>query len=316
MEIGVIFDEIGPGIIDWLPFLEKHEVKTGGEIRTIDGVPIHTLTLHQAETYAKVLRDAGIKVTALASGLGKRDLLGPDGKLSLDVVEQERGKAAHLMRLAEMFWTDGVRAFGGFRQKDMTAMWPHVVEFFKRLLEGVSNGCRLLIENEPATGLSRPSHVLALREALGKDERIAALVDVGNIIFDVELVGALGMLSNPPDEAVNLLNRLIQQELVGCGGIIALVHLKNLAIEPSGMQARTVPLDKGLVDFQKVLGTLHEINPKLCLDLETHRLPEGQDLSEAQRHSPGGEGYGNPNDVAYDLGVARKMLTGVKGLLD
>ena len=312
MKIGTIFDEIGAGLVSsWLSFLDKNEV-TSGEIRTIDGVNVDEQTLYQAETCATMLAQSGKIVTCLASNLGKTNLIGPNGKLDEDVVELEIAKAVRLVARAKIYDTRVIRAFGGFHQKDMTTMWPIIKEFVPQIVAVIPDNMFLAFENEPATGLSMPSDVLTLSQFMKDDPRIRLLADVGNIIFDVDLIRALERISPSPKYAKVLLNTLIENELKACQGLISVVHLKNLKIEPPAkMEARTVGLDRGLVDFGMVLKTLNNIGYEGPIDLETHRAAAGRQISDAARHAPGGEGYGNPKDVKYDLKVARELVAGL-----
>ena len=73
------------------------------ELRGVYDKNVLDVTIEEAEKYAKILSDAGIKVWSIGS---------PIGKIKLDEYNDEyKEKVRHIARLAKIFGTDKIRAF-------------------------------------------------------------------------------------------------------------------------------------------------------------------------------------------------------------
>lgn len=80
------------------------------ELRGIDGRNIKTISLKEAEGYSRQLEEAGIKVWAIGSPIGKSEIAG-----DFETVLQE---ARHVFALANIFHTKRVRIFSFFHAYD------------------------------------------------------------------------------------------------------------------------------------------------------------------------------------------------------
>lgn len=299
--IGIISDEIGCRLSEQLRWLNEHNVGVV-QLRTVDGERVHEISEKRAEKVADALCLAGISVEALAAGVGKDDLTTKAGKArQLKALRQ-------LKRLAPIFGTRKIRAFAGFREKDIQAHWEkHIIPFFQQALEALGNSCVLVIENEPATFCSTPLEVLALRQALLNDERIQALIDMGNLGFAPEIVRNFQLMHVDINDLVGMLT-------AHCRHIIGSIHVKNTTVNDA-LQSETVALNAGLIDFERHINHLIvDLKVDLPFIMEPHRPPKGEGavLEEALRAMPGGEHYGNPAAAEEDLGILTEILDPAK----
>lgn len=298
-KIGIISDEVSsslPMAVDWA---KENEVFSF-ELRTVNGPYIHLITPEEAKTAASILKQAGIEVNCLASSFGKCNL--PNA----NEVEQQFKNLEALIERSKIFETSVIRAFAGWRYRDIPASWPGIVEFFSRALEILPADMALAIENEPATGCATLADVAALREAIG-DNRIRALFDPGNYGYDVGLVRTLKEI-NVLTNTVFTLHTYVVRHWREYNGIIRLVHCKNVRTSEYAT-VKTVGLLDGLVDFPWLFRFFREANFDVPLDLEPHRAAQGQQLEEAKRAIPGGPGYGNIENATADLKALRDILS-------
>ncbi len=294
MQIGIISDEIGRGPrtqVRLLKKLQKDGIMAGVEIRSLRGRYPHQLSLLEAEQAARMFRDANVPVHGIASGLGKFNLL--DKKAA----KEQLKTIPHLVGVADIFGTDNIRMFLGFRWQDSRSMCDTVEEFGKRVLDKLPENKTLVIENEPATNAGMLDWLV---EMIGRwdDPRMKILFDPGNYIYAVETMMALSRVG------VNV-NRVIADHMLH-SEFIGLVHIKNLVRGEDPLKPDTVDLDKGIIDIPELLRALRDAGYNGAVDLESHRRKAGQQISEALRLKPGGKGYGDPKIAEKDL----RMLHG------
>lgn len=311
--IGIISDEIGSikgrereieGSVEaWLKWAEKNPVD-GLEIRTCGGKYIHLLTQSEAKRAARLIHQAGLRVHALAAGLGKDDL---NVKAR---VKRQLATIDNLVGNAQIFQTNRIRAFAGWRRRDLPGSWDDILRFFEKVLKKIPEGIVLCIENEPATGCATLGDIARLAEAFGNDPRIGAIYDPGNLGYDVSLVHALRALSKR-NRSTDLLNDFITWEVRDYGSIIRLVHAKNTVLGKDGVRTKTVKLDIGIVHFPSFFVSLRMNKIDVPIDLEPHRPKAGQ-LDDAVRAVPGGPGYGDPEVAAEDYRILTTMLKELK----
>lgn len=80
------------------------------ELRGLDGKNIATVTEDEAEKYAKMYSDAGIKVWSIGSPIGKVDITSD--------LEAHKNTLRHVCRLANIFGTDKIRMFSFYKAYD------------------------------------------------------------------------------------------------------------------------------------------------------------------------------------------------------
>lgn len=310
-EVGVISDELGSikgrerkieGSVEaWLRWAEENPVN-GFEIRTCGGRYVHLLKPNEAKQAARLIHQAGLRVHALAAGLGKEDL-------SVKArVKRQLATIDTLIGNAQIFQTNRIRVFAGWRRRDLPGSWDDILRFFEKALKKIPEGIVLCIENEPATGCATLGDIARLAKAFGNDPRIGAIYDPGNSGYDVSLIHALrilGKIENRP--LLDFVNQFIAQEVREYGSIIRLVHAKNTILDEDGVKTRTVKLDSGMVDFPTFFWLLKEKRIDVPIDLEPHRPKAGQ-LDDAVRAVPGGPGYGDPEIATEDYKILTTML--------
>ena len=124
------------------------------ELRGLDGKNISKLTVEEAEEYAKRLSDAGIKVWALGSPIGKIKL---DGDM-----DEHMEKLRHTCKLARIFGTDKIRMFSFYEaygdEEKVYALLRQMIEIAN------GEGVALYHENEKAIFGDTAERVLKIME--------------------------------------------------------------------------------------------------------------------------------------------------------
>ena len=108
------------------------------EIRNVAGKNVKDLTLEEAENYAKVLEQNGIRVWSIGS---------PVGKVKIDVdFEQYLEEVRHICRLANIFGATKIRMFSFFEAYEQG---EKVIEYLTKLVEVANEfGVTMCHENE------------------------------------------------------------------------------------------------------------------------------------------------------------------------
>jgi sugar phosphate isomerase/epimerase len=298
MQIGIISDEIGRSPVTQVKLLKRlreEGIPVGVEIRSLWGKYPPQLEIAEAEQAARMFREAGIPMHGIAGGLGKCDL--HDEK----AVEAHLETIPHLARIADIFGTDKIRMFFGFRWQDSRSMCDTVQEFGKRALDTLPQNKVFIVENEPATNAGMLDWIVEMILRLDNldNPRMKILFDLGNYLYAVETMMALGRVNVD-------VNRVIERHILAHSGYIGLVHIKNLRRGEDPLKPDTVDLDKGMINIPKLLRILKDSRYKGAVDLESHRRRKGQQISEAARLKPGGKGYGDPVIAEKDI----RMLHG------
>ena len=109
------------------------------EVRFINGAPVREFTLEQAEEYAKIMNEQGIKVWAIGSPLGKEDIK------TLDFSEYEN-TVRHICKIANIMGTKKIRMFSFFNAYDEE---EKVYAYLRRMVEIADEyGVTMYHENE------------------------------------------------------------------------------------------------------------------------------------------------------------------------
>lgn len=108
------------------------------ELRAVNGTGVANITLKEAEEYARVLKENGIKVYSIGSPIGKVDI-----DVDFDKYLEE---ITHIFRLAKIFGTTRIRMFSFFKAYDKREL---VISYLSRLVEKAKEyGVELYHENE------------------------------------------------------------------------------------------------------------------------------------------------------------------------
>ena len=166
----------------------------------------------------------------------------------------------------------------------------------------IPKGMVLAIENEPSTGLASLSDVDRLCESFGHDQRLGAIWDPGNYVYDCSAM-------NTFDNIGVILDQVLGDETVKLK-IVAAVHVKECRNALVSLVAETVALSGEYISWEDFLGDVDMSDYDGPVDLEPHRSAVGQ-LTEASRAMPGGEGYGNPKACTEDWQTLSKYRSGL-----
>ncbi len=124
------------------------------ELRGLDGKNVSSLTEQEAEKYAKMYADAGIKVWSIGSPIGKVDI---DSDL-----EAHRNTLRHTCKIARIFGTNRIRMFSFYKAYDSEErVMSELCEMVKIAAE---YGVTLCHENEKAIFGDTLERVLKIKE--------------------------------------------------------------------------------------------------------------------------------------------------------
>ena len=234
-------DEAADGIDGQIAALKRNGIAYT-ELRSVDGKNVSEFTDEETAAYARKLHDAGIRVWAVGSPLGKTDI-------SADFSEYEN-KVRRVCKTANILSTDKVRIFSFFnaygeRQK--------VIERLRRMTEiGNEYGITMCHENEKEIYGDTAEHILDLMDHV-PDLRL--VYDPANFLQVGEL----------PEDTLPLLSRC------------EYVHIKDArisgAVVPAGMGDGQIELLLGKLEGEVTL----TLEPHLALFSE-YKSIDGTEL--------------------------------------
>lgn len=275
MELGIITDEVHADfeiacghISDWgLPI---------AEVRNVNGKNVTQLTQAEAEAAARVVRAAGLKVSAIASPVFKSPLdeKSVPGNADFSVagavtVADQLALLERSCELAKLFGTNMVRVFTFLRVPWSGAVVADVVQ---HMVSAAAIAQRhdviLAVENEPAcivgSGQELGAFFKELDAALGPELQghVGALWDPGNAL-------SIGEQRPFPDgyRAIPT-KRLVH------------VHLKDTHTVPATF-GTFVPLGQGRLDYVGQFAALRRDGYRGSVVLEPHYAPAGVSTAEA-----------------------------------
>ncbi len=168
-------DEVTPVFADQIKYAKKQGFKYL-ELRNMDETNISSITLEQAKEYKKQLDEAGLKVSAIGSPIGK-----------IDITEDQTEHFElfrHTMDLADIFETKAIRIFSYFYPEGTD---PHdyreqIMENLGKMLdEAEARGIILCHENEARIyGEKAPECADVMKQFGG---RMKSVLDMGNFAF-------------------------------------------------------------------------------------------------------------------------------------
>lgn len=275
MELGIIADEVH---VDFATACER--IRAWGlplvEVRNVDGTNVTLLDDAAVDRAVGVVRDAGLRVSGVASPVFKSPLdeVATDAAADFAVpgaetVEAQLKLLDRACAVARRFDTRLVRIFTFLR-----VPWSdEVVDTVARRVVRAAEIARrhdvvLAVENEPAcvvgTGEELGRFFARLDPLLGDALRphVGALWDPGNAL-------ALGEAAPYPDGYGALpLDRLVH------------VHLKDLGAEPASF-GTFVPIGQGRIDYRGQFAALRRDGYRGSVVLEPHYAPPGVASDEA-----------------------------------
>lgn len=108
------------------------------ELRNVNGKGVASITLQEAEEYARILKENGIEVYSIGSPIGKVDISVDFDRYLEDIT--------HIFRLARIFGTDKIRMFSFYNAFDKREL---VISYLCRMVEKAKEyGVELYHENE------------------------------------------------------------------------------------------------------------------------------------------------------------------------
>ncbi len=169
-------DEYARAFNKQISVLKAHEIAYI-ELRFLDTKNVSELTLEEARSYKKRLDEAGIKVSAIGSPLGKINLA--------DDFDSHLEKTKHTCELAKIFDTKNIRMFSFYLRQGQSRgeCRSEVLEKLARMIEiAESRGVKLCHENEAGIYGESSEHCLDLLEHF--EGRLGCVFDMGNFLLD------------------------------------------------------------------------------------------------------------------------------------
>ena len=274
LELGIISDEISDDFERSCQLIREWGMQLV-ELRTLWGSNVLELSQAELARARDVIREHGLRVSAIASPVFKSPLSGEPRQVAADFAlqgaerfEDQLALLDRTLALCEYFDTPMARVFSFWREP-----WHGdlALEIAKKLAQAAERallaGRRLVVENEAVCSVGTGWQLGALDTTLrqvaeDRLDAIALLWDPGNAL-------AAGEARPYPDGYRSL-----------DPGRIAHVHLKDAVIDEHG-EATFVPLGMGAIDYRTQLRALVEDGYAGALVLEPHYRPEGMELEGA-----------------------------------
>lgn len=262
--LSVFADEISSDFSEQLAAVQRANIRYI-EARGIDGVNISDVPCNKAVAYKKMLDDAGVKVSAIGSPLGKISILDDFGP--------HYDKFQHTLELAEIFDAPYIRMFSFYYPKEdgPEKYRDAVLERWNRFVEGAaSSPVTLLHENELNIYADNAARCYDLLSTI-HSPKLRATFDPANFVLTPQKVY--------PD-AFELL-----------ADYIAYLHIKDAVWEPQSIQ----PAGRGEGQIREVLCALMARGFDGFCSLEPHLgsfagLAGIQTLLDVSKLPEGGEG--------------------------
>jgi len=261
-KLGIITDEAGDDLEQALRFIVRHSLPYG-ELRTLWGKNIMTLSPAELRRARELLREHNVKVAAIDSPLFKYDLPempAPPQKRDLFGADYTDKDTPALVRqcceLAHFFGTTKVRVFSYFRVADPEQAYPLVRDRLARAAEEAGRaGVVLMVENELVCNVGTGKEMARLvRDVNSPHLR-------GN--WDVANGAALGEVIYP--DAYREVR-----------GLFVHMHVKSFRRDPQSGEVIWSRLSEGVLDYRGLLRALRADGYAGVLSLETHyRRPDG-----------------------------------------
>lgn len=201
------------------------------ELRGLDGVNIRNITVEQVQAYAAQFEQAGIRVWAIGSPIGKMDL---DGDF-----ETEKEDLRRLCKYAKIFKTDKLRVFSFYKAADQEdAVLARLGEMVAIAAE---EGCKLYHENEKEI----------YGDTIAKVEKLMDRVEGLEFVYDpanyVEI----------DEDSLQAIERVLQR--------CAYVHIKDALMDSKEI----VPAGLGDGKIREIIAALPQ-DRDITLTLEPH----------------------------------------------
>lgn len=271
MKLSVITDEISMDLGHALGVMKEYGC-TGAEIRSLWGTNIGELTDEQTGEALKLLEEAQLEVSCLASPLFKCELegMGGDsvGNTHQAAERSNREQMDLLKRLhkrANQFGTRFIRTFAYWRRNELT---PKIEDAIAAGMADAIKYCEdndlvMLLENEHACYFG-PGVEAAKFLARVNSPALRGCWDPGNAFFAGERAFPVGYEAMKP--------------------YIEHVHVKDAELLASG-KYRFIVVGEGELDYKGQLAALKADGYKGYLSIETHYKPFGGTAEQGTRMS-------------------------------
>ncbi len=201
------------------------------ELRGLDGTNVRDITIEQAQAYAEQFEQAGIRVWAIGSPIGKMELEGD--------FEKEKEDLRRLCKMAKIFRTDKLRIFSFYNTEGQDdAVLARLGEMVAIAAE---EGCKLYHENEKQI----------YGDTIAKVEQLMDRVEGLDFVFDP---ANFVEIDEEPQQAISTL-------LQRCGYI----HIKDALMDTKEI----VPAGLGDGKIREIIAALPQ-DRDVTLTLEPH----------------------------------------------
>lgn len=130
-------DEAATSLQEQIATLQRNKIRYL-ELRNVNGRGVASISLQDAEEYARILKENGIEVYSIGSPIGKVDISVDFDRYLEDIT--------HIFRLARIFGTDKIRMFSFYNAYEKRDL---VISYLCRMVERAKEfGVELYHENE------------------------------------------------------------------------------------------------------------------------------------------------------------------------
>jgi len=271
-KLGIITDELTGQLDDALPFFTSHHLEWC-ELREMWGKNIMNLSKGELDRARKLINNAGLKVSDIASPIFKWNL--PQMPANANEKRDEfkasfvESDASRLLEqsfaLARHFGTHKVRIFSYWRVDEPERAYKFVRERLGHAAQlAAKNGIELVLENEHTCNIGT-----------GRE--------LGHLLKDINSAALRGNWD--PGNAAMLDEIPYPNGYEAVRGLFSHVHIKDVRKDAASGQKEWAPVGGGFIDWKEQIQALRKDRYDGTLSLETHYLRADGNKVESTRES-------------------------------
>lgn len=289
MKLSFITDEVTQDLHTIIQFAKEHELG-GLELRSVENVPIDMISISTLKQYKKIFSDNGLVVSNLAGSFYKCYIENDRD------VEKNIEKLKRLCEAANILECPSIRGFAFFKTGDFNKNLPKIIDAFEKPIEIIEEQDKLLLlESDPSVFTTNHGLLACLLDSI-QHERVAAIYDPGNDIYDE-------CNEIPYPAGYDLIKKYIRH-----------IHIKD-AVRDKNNEAICVKIGTGQVDYRGLLHELKKSGYQGWYSMETHYRKQAV-ISEELMRLPGGNTFSEGGFEATSESIeALKKLMMEEGMI-
>lgn len=286
MKISFITDEVTQDLNTIIAFAKNHKLE-GVELRSIEGIAIDMVPKDTIKKYKKIFQENNLVVSNIASSFYKCYIE------SENEIKENIEKLKRLCEIGHILECESIRGFSFFKTGLLSENMPKIINAYEepiRILEKENK--ILLLESDPSVFTTNHNKLAQLLDLINH-ERIAAIYDPGNDIFD-------------EDEEIPYPNGYRQIKKY-----IRHIHIKD-ANKNENNEAYCVKIGTGQVNYIGLIQELKNDKYDGWYSMETHYRKQSI-ISEELMKMPGGNSFseGGLEATAESIEAFKKLGKGL-----